>query len=293
MSATIQYLLRTFRNLLTLGLIALGAPQSPLLADARPCATVVPLAAGETWRDPGRAIGDAVCFDLELDAAGIAALDVATSATAARVRLSLRDTAVTRLKQSTTSLIFAAGAGSYRLRVEAEDPRQGLSSFRLRASFVTGGLKSETDSEIEVDPEPFADPIAGLYDLAGARKALGGQLVELCRQGERDDHADAFACATPLAWNDPVSGEIGNDWGDDVDVFRFRVKTLTAVEIEAQGDPELMAEVYDRHGQRLDLAIGDGLRRVRTLAPGAYFLRLEGRDGAAGRYSLRVGPPVR
>ncbi len=316
MSATIDILPPTLKNLLILGLvaIALGSTASPLHAD-RSCASIVPLVAGETWRDPGSDAGDTACFDLDLAADGVLMVEVSAAATAAPVRLS-RDqgaTAASRLRQSATSLVLAARAGSHRLRVEAEDPRQPLPTFVLRSRFLAGakgetdseteidpdpvvapGDKGETDSETEIDPDPLAgDPVASLHDLSAP--LLGSRLGALCRQGEVDDHGDGFACATALVWGKRASGEIGNGWGDDGDVFRFRVKALGAVEIEAGGDSELVAELYDRHGQRLDLAVGggDGLRRVRTLAPGVYFLRLEGRDGGAGRYSLAVGPASR
>jgi hypothetical protein len=159
--------------------------------------------------------------------------------------------------------------------------------------------KSETDGELEIEPDPLRTGPQSLslgsvekehYDLAGVLSFLAPHLCELCQQGETDDHGDGFACSTALSWSDPIDGELSNDWGDDRDFFRFRLARLTTVELRVSSEFEMMGELYDGHGQRLGVAFGngDGLRMVQTLVPGTYFVRLEGREGASGRYSLAV-----
>ncbi len=316
---------RTNRNPFILGLIAFSLTSIPAHAAHATCDSPIPLTAGETWRDPGSRAGAGSCFSVRLDAAGVLALDIAAPADAPRPRLTFLSPQRT-LQQSATSLILAADAGSYRLRVESEDPRQPLPPFRLSTRFVAdrraaaGIDKSEDDSELEIEPDPFtAGPLAACgskseddseleiepdpvlagplsvtrpHDLAEVTALLSPRLCELCRPDDADDHGDAFLCATPLAWREKTGGEIGNGQGDDGDVFRFRLDSLTTVKLRARGAAELTAMLYDGHGQRLGTVEDDGtgMRLVRTLVAGTYFVRLEGRDGAAGRYSLSVGP---
>jgi hypothetical protein len=93
-----------------------------------------------------------------------------------------------------------------------------------------------------------------------------------------------------------AAGEIANDQDDDVDVYRFQVKTLAPIAIDVRGEAELAVALYDRHGLRLATAgEGDRLRLVRTLVvqtlvPGTYFVRLTGLGGSSGSYSIRLAP---
>ncbi len=302
----------------------------------------IPLAVGETWRDPGAESGASVCFELSQDKAGILVLELVTSTAAPAVRLHLLaagSEAFRHLHQGATRLMLDGPATSHRVCVEAEDPRQPLSPFRLQSRFVATACaphseKSETDGELEIDPDPFVagplfpsaacrlaksetdgeleidpDPLwsdpqssalgAESHDLPAVIAQLAPWRPELCGQGEMDDHGDGFLCATTLSWGEGIRGEIGNGWGDDSDVFRFHLSTLTTVELAARGEVELVGEVSDRHGMRLggvDGGLGggvDGLRWVRTLVPGTYFVRLAGRHGAAGSYSLELVSPSR
>ncbi len=108
-----------------------------------------------------------------------------------------------------------------------------------------------------------------------------------CRSGERDDHGDTFACATALRLGSPVSAELANGWGDDEDVFRFRLGELGTVALEASGPAAPALALYDRFGQRLaTVALVDGRARLlRTLRAGDYFVRVSGMPGA---YELTV-----
>lgn len=122
----------------------------------------------------------------------------------------------------------------------------------------------------------------------GVRVLAGGALSEApmlrldlaarCRDDANDDHGDTFACATPIGLG-TVAAELENGWGDDEDVFRFRLDEMRSVTIEAAG---VSLGLYDRFGQRLATAAG---AVVRTLVPGTYFVRV---DGAAGAYELTL-----
>lgn len=109
-----------------------------------------------------------------------------------------------------------------------------------------------------------------------------------CRQGEGDDHGDTFGCASPLDAGGRIAAELANGWGDDEDVFRFRLGRLETVAVEAAGDAAPRIALYDRFGQRLETAGFDGgrARVVRTLAAGDYFVRVSGEG--QGSYELAV-----
>ena len=112
----------------------------------------------------------------------------------------------------------------------------------------------------------------------------------LCHGADGDPYGDTFACATDLRRR--AKGQLNNGWGDDVDVFRFRLRGWQTVEILTEGGVDTHGELYDSAGQRLTAVDeggeGDNFRLVRTLGPGIYFVRVEGVAGSTGAYSLEV-----
>jgi len=173
------------------------------------------------------------------------------------------------------------------------------------------------DDEHEVDPDPLlVGPAAQdgrwiRFTSAGEREAIvswladwissgavgegvrllaGGALSEApmlrldlaarCRDDANDDHGDTFACATAIGPG-TMAAELENGWGDDEDVFRFRLDEMRSVTIEAPG---ASLGLYDRSGQRL--AAEGGAVVVRTLLPGTYFVRVGG--GEVGAYELTL-----
>ena len=165
--------------------------------------------------------------------------------------------------------------------------------------FADPGHKyGEDEDEIEVDG--FADP-GHKYGEDEDEIEVDGLVypgnLELCRLGEVDDHGDSFNCATFMSVGESVGGEIGNDWGDDADTFHFVLggsdTDLWIVVIESAGDFDTLGILYDHMGQRLDMNGDRGrdgnFRITRALHPGAYFVRVKGRQGSEGPYSLRVG----
>ncbi len=226
------------------------------------------------------------------------------------------------LERSASHLVAAvASPGSYLVRLSASDPRRPLADFKLRSGFVpdeignvsakngddddvieieadglgyAGGnvLSEEDDDVIEIEADGSS------YPGSGPGRSLHSKLHQLCRSGEVDDHGDSFTCATFLGPGQRGSGEIGNGWGDDIDMFRFRLggrseADLQTVEIETAGEVDTLGGLYDHLGQRLDRAAGGGeganFRIVTTLRPGTYFVRVEGASGAGGFYTLSVG----
>ncbi len=134
----------------------------------------------------------------------------------------------------------------------------------------------------EPDPDPRSVPSLGL--AASLRR-------QLCRQAGADDHGDTVFCATRVAFGRETLGEIANDWGDDADVFVWTLSQHRTVRIEARGTA-LAGALYTAGGYRIAVddggGAGDGFRMVKTLGPGTYVLRAEGRDRSEGPYRLSI-----
>ncbi len=243
------------------------------------------------------------------------------------------------IDRSATHVVLAVeDPGDYLFAVAPQDPSAPLGDVRLRSGFsvavpkdgedeeileieadplTAGGIfakdgEDEEILEIEADPprlpcgptpkdgedeeilEIEADPLVGV-----AGRSMAAMLGALCAATAADDHGDSFTCATFLAPNRRVAGEISNGWGDDGDVFEVLVggpgsadpgsADLWNVEIAGGGEIETAIALYDRAGRRLETAGGGaGVRIVRALPAGPYFVRVEGRHGAEGRYTLSV-----
>lgn len=289
-------------------------------------------------------------FRLELPAAGVATVDLATAADRAAAKLAQWPApGAVILEQSATHLAFAVREpGTVFLRVSAEDPREPLGRYKLTTSFVAARVLEESsflpsgdrvtrtsfraagpaakgDPE-DVDPDPNSATLASrgrrLASFMTLRPALAEKgdpedvdpdpnsatfgvpdraVVEqvlsyaaACRRAdasEIDDHGDTMACATPLALGSSAAGEIGNAHGDDADVFVLTLTELATIELATIGEADTFGVLSDRNGQRLAVDDdGGGERNFRilaTLAPGRYFLRVEG-AGAEGAYELRA-----
>lgn len=228
--------------------------------------------------------GEAHCYRLDLATPGLLHLGLSVASwlpSGAQLALLGGDGVpadLETLERSAAERLVLAPAGSFWLEITGEDPDAPLPAYRLGARFVAI-TKSETDGEIEIEPEE-------LRTRCGQEPPLGDLL---CRDAVADDHGDALVCATPF--ENRIAGELGNGWGDDADVFRFRLRRWQTVEIFTDGDADTYGTLYDRAGQRLaagdDGGEGRNFRLLRILGPGTYFVRVEGVD-AAGAYGLSV-----
>lgn len=108
--------------------------------------------------------------------------------------------------------------------------------------------------------------------------------------GVGDDHGDNFRCATKLALAQLVAGEIENATADDQDAFSFTLNSRDTVAVESFGTTSVAASLYDEDGALLASQSGPGanFRIVKTLNPGRYFVRVEGRSSAEGLYQVSV-----
>ncbi len=342
--------------------LSLATLATPVTATESPsaCDAPAPLLPTDQHRRPEGLIAETHCYRLDLPSAGLLHLDLAVAGwSPSRARLSVAGTgggAFEILERSAVEWLATASAGSYLLEIAAEDPRRPLPAYRLSSRFVewtksdTDGeleldpetLKSDTDGELELDPETFKSDTDGELELdpetnksayldslacldagfgswgksdtdgeleldpetlksdtdgeleldpetskIGRLWRRSAALEALCRNG--DDHGDSRACATPIERR--AAGQLGNGWGDDDDVFRFRLCGWQTIEIATAGDADTHGRLYDRAGQLLagddDGGDGGNFRLVRTLGPGTYFVRVEGVQSTGG-YTLAM-----
>ncbi len=263
-----------------------------------PCTHATPVDLNSTLRAYSEQYGDPFLVKVEIPSAGILSVDVAVPGpTPAEPKLGLAASGCGRrevdsepvfLERSASHLVLTATvAGTHVFRVASQDPLLPLGQFKLRTGFAPSqnllARGGEDEDEIEIEPD--------------MNRSLHGNLAKLCRKGEVDDHGDSFSCATFLSPGQETAGEVRNGWGDDDDIFLVvlggsRGSRLWTLAIETSGDVDTFGGLYDRSGQRLasgdDGGSGANFRIVKTLTPGAYFVRVEGRHGAEGAYRLRA-----
>ncbi len=174
------------------------------------------------------------------------------------------------------------------IEIEPEGLRTGLPPERSTdpepIEIEPEGVRTCLPPEKSTDPEPIEIEPEGLH----GRETLD----ELCDAAELDDHADTFLCATALALGESATGEMGNGWGDDYDLFVFELTAARTVRIETSGEVNTFGGLFDRNGQRLAAAAAGGeganFRLIKTLAPGLYFVRVEAEAWTEGAYALDV-----
>ncbi len=265
------------------------------------------------------------CFQVYIEHSSDFWIDVSVPGTAeAEARLNffgqacqeprLHDPQVESIDRYTTDMYLRIRtSGDHLVCIAPQDPSLQLGEFKLtNALHSSFDRKSEDPKEEEPDPfsscprvshksedpkEEEPDPLASCPQAS--IKRLDSELTfrqrseTLCRAGITDDHGDTFFCATQLEIGQAASGEIRNDWGDDSDVFAFQLSEVRTVEIATDGTADTFGVLFDRFGHRLAIkdneGAGDpGFRLVKTLGPGWYFVRVEGRYRGEGTYRLHV-----
>ena len=277
-------------------LILLAATAVPSALAA--CTSGIPLNSGEVWQDGGGQT-EGSCFRVDITESSLLVFQLRQPAVAARAHLAgIADDGEVDgrlLHHSPATLVAAVTPGVYHLQVAADDSTKALGVFQLRFDRLRIPTKDENDPELDPEPNPLVVPCIGCQglpdfdendpeldpepnplrmpglsissDLSRVSGLGRAQLATLC--GDHD--ADSFLCAVALE-TEPV---LGAAFEKDT-IFRFPVRRLGPVEIRAEGDG--IAELYDRHGQRLEVLSGESgeIRGVRTLVPGVYFLRVAG-----------------
>ena len=105
-----------------------------------------------------------------------------------------------------------------------------------------------------------------------------------------DDHGNTRATATSVALGTTATGDLESV--DDIDYFSFTVAADGEVTIETSGSLDVVGALYDAEGNELlrddDGGNGYNFRLVMDLAPGTYYVSVEGYEGEVGAYELSV-----
>lgn len=202
-------------------------------------------------------------------------------------------------RMPTSAFLEVATPGRYGFCVAANDPQAPLGAYRLTSWFTPSptGAKSDPDED-EPDPDPVVTlPEARCVPLPSSTKVRDVPPSWFgCANVVLDDHADGWACATPLSPRDTIEATLRAAdntaaWLDE-DHFRFDVATWRTVVLRAESQADLAAALYAADGQRLatDYSKGESgeVRIVRMLGPGTYFLRISARDPGSSPYRLTV-----
>ena len=170
---------------------------------------------------------------------------------------------------------FTTGTGCLPTKSE-EDGEPEIESEGFAAGTGCLPTKSEEDGEPEIESEGFT---TGCERAKSLRRAL-------CDRDDRDDHGDSLMCASVITGK--LNGELSNGWGDDVDVFRFRLDSWQTVELSTAGSLGMRGELLDAQGRRLHTAQdhADDIHWIRSLGPGTYFLKLAA--SSEGPYTLNA-----
>ena len=106
-----------------------------------------------------------------------------------------------------------------------------------------------------------------------------------------DDHGNSRSAATAISVNSSVSGRL--DPAGDIDYFTFTIDIEGDVTIESTGTTDTIGAIYDSNGRELQSDDDGGNQQnfhlSLRLAPGTYYVSVEGYGGAAvGDYEISV-----
>lgn len=242
--------------------------------------------------------GEPSCFEIYVPAAGTLLVEAADALSSVELRLdfygrlcggeSCGDADAWRWleRRPAGGLVEVGKAGSYLLCANAQDRDLPLREVKLTNGFLTEWVDKDGDpEEVEIDPDPTplkdGDPEEVEIDPDPLTTAPR-HIAEICRRMAADDYGDVMACASRLDPGTTVRADLGDGWGEDDDVFSFVLDELRTVHLTTTG-AATKGFLLDRWGHRLgadESALDEGLRIVKTLAPGLYYVRLKGETGA-------------
>jgi hypothetical protein len=157
--------------------------------------------------------------------------------------------------------------------LSAQDPAQDLGEYLLQSVFVPSSPFKGDPEEDEPDPHPLTVQPSD----------------EPCHRLRQDDHADTRRCAEALRLGEVVEGRFDQGGRWDGDVFVFAIREMQTLQFETSGDSDTFGTLTDADGFRLAWSDGggkgDNFHFIKTLVPGRYFLRV---DGRAGEYRCTV-----
>ena len=124
------------------------------------------------------------------------------------------------------------------------------------------------------------DPSAAIGQVVASTKrtlldpkaALSTAISGLCKGRE----GSSFRCAASLEVGSRLEDQMGPHSDGELKVYSFDLLETMTLEIRADGDRHLTQTLFRESGERITSAEGHALKVVRSLAPGRYFLALEG-----------------
>jgi Bacterial pre-peptidase C-terminal domain len=117
--------------------------------------------------------------------------------------------------------------------------------------------------------------------------------IDACHLGATDDYGNSFLCAAPFTVDASATSAVISVPGttSDYDMFTFTLTSTATVTIESTGSTDVAGSLYDDDGLLLESNDNGGtspnFRIVRSLAPGRYYVRVEGVNDD-GSYTFRV-----
>ena len=220
--------------------------------DTPACFELQPLTAGNLWIEVGVPAWSEGQPRLELE-------DCSGAASNVRLRRQLPDSLALEIRGSEDLIVC----------IYPQDPQDELGDFVFQSVFQPSALfKDGGDPNAqEPDPHPLVSP---------PRR-------EVCEGLREDDHGDIRFCAASLAIGETVSGRFDKVGGWDRDVFVISITEMQTLCFATSGDSETFGVLTDRSGYYLARedsgGEGENFRLVKTLTPGQYFLKVDGRNG--------------
>jgi len=247
--------------------------------------------------------GEPSCFEIYVPAAGALLVEATDPGSSVDLRLDFHgrlcgdepceDAHAWRWleRHAAGGVVEVQEAGIHRLCAGAQDAELPLYEVKLLSGFAPAWIAKDgnpNEEEPDPDPTPLKDGNPNEEEPDPDPLSIeSGRFGEICRRMAEDDHGDVMACASRMELGDTVRAELGDGWNDDDDVFSFVLDELRTVHLTVEGTAT-EAFLLDRWGDRLrsdDTASGEGLRLVKTLVPGLYYVRLR---GGAGAYELAL-----
>ncbi len=209
-----------------------------------------------------------------------------------------RGTAAAVLPVSDTDAVLTAGDVDY-FRIDVPSAG-GLEVYTSGATDTVGRLERSDGARLAAAGDGGAGGNfrigrrtvpAGIYyvRVTGDDAATAGSYTLHVRFGGNPDQGGTRGTAVAVT---PRSNTLGDLTAGDVDYFLIELASSGSLAVHTSGATDTVGRLEDSGGARL-AAAGDGgaggnFRIERNVPAGIYYVRVTGRDGASGSYTLRV-----
>ena len=281
---------------------AVGATRS-----ANACDTAHPLPLNGTVRMDGLDVGETASFSVEVPEPGLLTVEVNTPGFENEIPWidleyddCLREEAgrlqalILRRSLGRQILeVMTPGTYDFRVGILALDRRLGSYTLSVRFQALEWPEPGKVPGQVDDENLPYKDGEPGddTEEVDNEILPFGSGPIPGC-VGAGEPANDLSLCASHLPPFGVVDGqlEIGSGW--DHDYFVFVLPRLSRVRLFTTGTTDTFGTLYDAYGHRLMAADHGGgdqnFSLVASLAPGRYYVRVEGALGAEGSYHLAL-----